>query len=92
MIHRRLIDLTHRVDMNESCRLRESCFQMLKATLRFSKTAVRCCQNPAEIGALAQASLDATNVLLALSDADVDTKRTRGARQLLAAVTGGRHE
>jgi hypothetical protein len=39
----------------------------------------------------AQASLDAASVLLALVDSDVDTKRTREARQVLQPVAGGRH-
>ncbi|MHC3382093.1 hypothetical protein [Haloarcula sp. H-GB5] len=37
----------------------------------------------------AKASLDACSVLLALTEADVSTKRTREASQLLAAVAGG---
>jgi hypothetical protein len=37
----------------------------------------------------AQASLDATSALLALANADVDTKRTREARQVLQPVAGG---
>jgi hypothetical protein len=39
----------------------------------------------------AQAALDATNAILALNTADVSTRRTREACQLLTAVAGGSH-
>lgn len=45
---------------------------------------------PGHCRCYSQATLDACSALLALAQADVSTKRTREARQVLTAVAGGR--